>query len=73
MKAGDCLGFPAGQGVGHCIVNRSDKKSQWCISKSGIVRAEEDLKVVEADGKWQFLRKDGGVPIQNKQLDIATS
>jgi len=65
MKAGDCIGFPAGQGIGHCIINRSDKEPVVFLEIGDRTRGdsveypEEDLKCVEDDGKWKFLHKDG--------------
>jgi uncharacterized cupin superfamily protein len=65
MKAGDCVGFPAGQGIGHCITNRSDKDPVVYLEIGDrtpgdvVDYPEEDLKCVEKDGTWMFLHKDG--------------
>ena len=32
MKTGDCIGFPAGTGVGHCFINNSEDECELFIS-----------------------------------------
>ncbi len=32
MKAGDCFGFPAGTGVGHCFINNGNKNCEIFVS-----------------------------------------
>lgn len=32
MKAGDCIGFPAGTGIGHCFINNSKKDCEIFVS-----------------------------------------
>ena len=64
MKAGSCIGFPAGQGEGHCIVNRSKEPVAFLeigdrTTGEEVDYPEVDLKCVEKNGKWTFLHKDG--------------
>lgn len=65
MKVGDCMGFPAGNGISHCIRNKSkiepvvfleigDRTPGDKVDYPGV-----DLKVAEQDGKWKFTHKDG--------------
>ena len=64
MKAGDCMGFPAGDGVAHCIQNSSsepvhylevgDRTPGVTVDYPGI-----DLKVHDNSGTWKFTHNDG--------------
>jgi uncharacterized cupin superfamily protein len=64
MKSGSCIGFPAGHGVGHCIVNQSDSDVVY-LEIGDRTRGDKvdypgmDLKAFEKDGKWYFTHKDG--------------
>ena len=66
MKAGDCMGFPAGQGVGHCIVNRSDSAVVYLeigdrMAGDIVDYPEVDLKCIADNetGDLKFVHKDG--------------
>lgn len=69
MKAGDCMGFPAGDGVAHCIRNRSDSTQPLVFLEVGdrtpgdaVDYPGVDLKLPaseENDGTVQFTHKDG--------------
>jgi len=64
MKSGTCIGFPAGQGVGHCIVNKSNENVVYLeigdrAKRDEVDYPEVDLKCIEKNGKWEFLHKDG--------------
>ena len=64
MKSGSCIGFPAGQGVGHCIINQSDDDVVY-LEIGDRTRGDKveypgvDLKAFEKDGDWYFAHKDG--------------
>ena len=66
MQSGDCMGFPAGQGVGHCVVNESTSNSVVYLEVGDRTADDEvdypndDLRAVpDGEGKWQFTHKDG--------------
>ena len=65
MNPGDCMGFPSGQPIGHCLVNETnsvvkylevgDRSANDCVEYPG-----EDLKAeMNQEGKWEFFHKDG--------------
>jgi uncharacterized cupin superfamily protein len=67
MKPDACIGFPAGGGVGHCIVNQSDTGIVYTVyleigdhtPGDNVEYPEADLKALEKDGSWYFSHKDG--------------
>jgi len=65
IKAGECIGFPKGRKVGHCIVNRSDSPVVYLEIGDRTVGdvveyPEVDLKCAMDDsGQWKFLHRDG--------------
>ena len=65
MKQGDCMGFPAGQGIPHCLVNASLSESLIVLEigdrtpNDHVTYAQADLQAVHQDGTWKFLHKDG--------------
>ena len=65
LHPGDCYGFPAGTGIAHQLVNRSDATVTYLEMGD---RPEgdageypnDDLKATQlSDGKWLFTHKDG--------------
>jgi len=65
MSAGDCMGFKAGTGIAHQIVNRSDKPGRYLEigdrqPDDSVTYPDDDL-VAESGpgGKWVFSHKDG--------------
>jgi len=67
MKAGDCIGFPAGQEIGHCIINRSNVEPVVFLEIGDrtpgdvVDYPEDDLKCMDENGQWKFLHKDGSL------------
>ncbi len=64
MQADDCIGLPAGTGIAHRLVNRSEKPVLFIEigdrSRNDIVEYPfDDLAVRRRDGRWLFTRKDG--------------
>ena len=67
MQAGDCMGFPAGQGVGHCVVNDSPTESVVYLEVGDrtlddtVDYPNDDLRAIPdtVPGTWQFTHKDG--------------
>lgn len=65
MRAGDCVGFPAGLAVAHCMRNESAETARFLEigDRSPGDRVEypnNDLKaVMQKDGLWKFVHKDG--------------
>lgn len=65
MQAGDCIGFAAGTGIGHQILNRSNAPVVYL--EVGDRRAgdqvqypEDDLQAIQQpDNSWLFLHKNG--------------
>ncbi len=65
LTPGDCCAFPAGDGNGHHIVNRSDADGAFVVVGTRTPTetawySDIDMKVTVADGKFNFTRKDGG-------------
>jgi uncharacterized cupin superfamily protein len=64
LRAGDCVGFPAG-GVAHQLVNRSEKILVYLeigdrTVGDSVEYPNDDLKaVMGSDGQWILTRKDG--------------
>ena len=64
LSAGQCAGFRAGTGNGHCLVNETSEDVVYLEIGDRTPGDEgcypdEDLKAVLVDGKWAFLHKDG--------------
>jgi uncharacterized cupin superfamily protein len=66
MTAGDCVGFKAGNGIGHCIVNRHDSTETLEYLEIGdrtagdeVTYPEVDLQAQDVNGQWVFARKSG--------------
>ena len=68
MKAGDCMGFPAGDhGMAHCLVNNQGEDEPVVYLEMGdrtggdvVEYRDADLRaVMEEDGKFQFVHRDG--------------
>lgn len=63
LKAGDCAGFPAGDGNGHHIVNRSDRTA--VLLEVGTRRPAEDrveypdIDMTYTGGETFYRRRDG--------------
>lgn len=64
LKPGDCAGFRAGTGNGHCLRNPTADTVVY-LEVGDRTQGDEghypddDLKAVQRDGHWQFLHKDG--------------
>jgi len=65
MSSGDCMGFKAGTGVAHQIVNRSDEPGRYLeigdrLPNDSVAYPDDDL-VAEGGpgGTWVFSHKDG--------------
>ena len=65
LSPGDCFGFPAGAGIAHQLVNRSDAPAVYLEIGDRTVGDEvdyprDDIKATQlADGKWALTHKDG--------------
>lgn len=65
LRPGDCMGFPAGSGVPHHLVNRSGEEVLYLEigdrSVGDVVEyPHNDLKAIQsADGRWVFTHRDG--------------
>ncbi|MFT3671798.1 cupin domain-containing protein [Aestuariivirga sp.] len=64
LTPGMCAGFKAGNGNGHCLQNRTDKKAVYLEvgSRKEGERAhysDIDMMAVPEGGKYKFVRKDG--------------
>ena len=65
LKQGDCVGFKAGDGIGHQIVNRSTEPASYLeIGDRSIgdaaVFPEDDLQAKQGEGgKWLLTHKSG--------------
>lgn len=66
MRAGDCAGFPAGTGDGHCLQNRSDTEAEILVvgSRNDKDHGEySDIDMVFLSGRYSagggYRRKDG--------------
>ena len=65
LSPGDCMGFKAGSGIAHQLINRSSSAVTYLEmgDRSESDRAEypnDDLSAeLQEDGSWVFLRKDG--------------
>lgn len=65
MRPGDCVGLPAGTGLGHQLINRSQKSVVYLevgdrSSGDQVSYPDDDLQAVSRPGGgWEFLHKDG--------------
>lgn len=65
LSAGECIGFPAGTGVGHQVVNRSEEIVSYLEvgdrnSDDKVEYPKDDIRAtVGPDGSWIFTRKNG--------------
>ena len=64
LSPGMCAGFPAGNGNGHCLVNRSAEDVVYLeVGDRGPDDAasypDDDLRAEMVDGQWRFTHKDG--------------
>lgn len=65
LTPGMAVGFPAGSGDGHCLINRSTKPAVYLevgdrLPGDGADYPDIDMKVTQdANGKWVYTRKDG--------------
>ncbi len=65
VKAGDCVGFPAGTGDGHHFVNETNQDARFMVigdrsSDDTVTYPEDDMFAqLDADGKLVITRKDG--------------
>lgn len=65
MNPGDCMGFPAGEGIPHSVVNKSKEQVLVYLEMGDrtpndeVTYASADLKAVHKEGKWSFVHKDG--------------
>lgn len=66
LSPGMCAGFRAGSDDAHHLVNRSEHEVLFLevgdrTRGDGVSYPDDDLQAkLGADGRWQFLRKDGG-------------
>lgn len=65
LKPGDCMGFKAGSGVAHQLVNRTDEMVIYIeigdrAAGDEVDYPNDDLKAVfTLGGAWKFMHKDG--------------
>ena len=64
MGPGDCAAFPAGDPVGHTMVNRSDAEARFLVVGSRAPHevctyTDVDLRVEMTGGTARFTRRDG--------------
>jgi len=64
LGPGDCAAFPAGDGNGHCLVNRTDSPARFLVVGSRAPQervhyAEADLRLELTAGVPRFTRADG--------------
>ena len=65
MKPGMCVGFPAGTGDGHCLLNETEKDVLILVigdrtKGDEVVYPDVDLAGAHGpDGKYRFTKKDG--------------
>jgi uncharacterized cupin superfamily protein len=63
MAPGQCAGFPAGDGDGHCLINETDAEIVYLeigdrTPGDAVVYPDEDL-LAKSASSWSFTRKDG--------------
>ena len=65
LSPGMCAGFKAGAGNGHHLVNRADEDVLYLevgdrSAGDALSYPDDDLQaVLDQDGKWRFLHKNG--------------
>ena len=64
MQPGDCIGLPAGTGLGHHLLNHSDDLVVYLeigdrSTGDSVDYPDDDLCAVSQPDGWQFLHKDG--------------
>jgi len=64
LSSGDCAGFKAGTGKGHCLINETEADVVYLeIGDRSLgdvgTYPDDDLMAVMVDGKWRFTHKDG--------------
>lgn len=64
LSPGDCAGFPAGSGDGHCLINETTKPVVYLevgdrTAGDEVQYPDDDLQAIRIDGQWRFARKDG--------------
>jgi uncharacterized cupin superfamily protein len=65
MTAGACVGFKANEGLGHRLVNHTDKPAMFMVVGSRVdgdqpVYDEDDFQWnIDANGQWVAAHKDG--------------
>lgn len=64
MQPGDCIGLPAGTGLGHHLLNLSQDVAIYLevgdrSQDDSVDYPDDDLHAVSSDGGWKFLHKDG--------------
>lgn len=64
LAAGMCMGFRAGTGNGHQLVNRSGQPATYLevgdrSAGDAVVYPDDDLEAALVDGRWQYRHKDG--------------
>lgn len=64
LSPGMCAGFKAGSGNAHCLINETDDDVVYLEVGDRTPGDEgsypdDDLKASWADGRWQFVHKDG--------------
>lgn len=64
LKAGDCAGFKAGDGLAHHLLNRGAEPAVYLEIGSRVAGdegsyPEDDLLAVHKDGRWIFTHRDG--------------
>jgi uncharacterized cupin superfamily protein len=64
LSSGMCAGFKAGTGDAHQLVNESEDEVIYLevgdrTAGDEVNYPDDDLKVIQVDGKWAFVHKDG--------------
>lgn len=63
LSPGDCAGFPAGTGNGHCLINETTDEVIYLevgdrTPDDEAHYPDDDLKAQWVDGRWHFAHKD---------------
>ena len=64
LASGDCAGFRAGSGDGHCLVNATDAAVAYLevgdrTPGDAVRYPDDDLLAIDEGGSWRFTRRDG--------------
>lgn len=64
MSPGMCMGFRAGSGLAHCLLNETDEEVVYLevgdrTPDDEVSYPEHDLQARSQDGAWIFLHRDG--------------